>query len=148
MHYINGVNSEASLALVWKKVQKLSGKFVRHPVPNLKIGDQLVTDPDSVADIFGEHFANVSDPSHYPTRLQSIKDAEVLVSMESGGLEDYNCTFSLHELHSALSSAESTAPGKDNIIYDMLKHSLTKAKNFLINIFNRIWETGVLPKSW
>ena len=88
MHYINGINSKTSLALVWKKVRKLGGKFVPHPVPNLKIGDQLVTDPDSVADIFGEHFANVSNPSHYPTRLQSIKDAEVLVSMDSGGLED------------------------------------------------------------
>ena len=88
LHYINGINSKTSLALVWKKVRKLSGKFVPHPVPNLKIGDQLVTDPDSVADIFGEHFANVSNPSHYPTRLQSIKDAEVLVSMDSGGLED------------------------------------------------------------
>ena len=39
LHYINGINSKTSLALVWKKVQKLSGKFVPHPVPNLKIGD-------------------------------------------------------------------------------------------------------------
>ena len=101
-----------------------------------------------MADIFVEHFANVCNPSHYPTRLQSIKDAEVLVSMDSGGLEGYNCTFSLHELHSALSSAEPTAPGKDDIIYDILKHLPTKAKDFLLNIFNRIWETGVLPKSW
>ena len=57
------------------------------------------------------------------------------------------CTFSLRELHSALSSAERTAPGKDDIIYDILKHLPTKAKDFLLNIFNRIGRQECFPKA-
>ena len=54
----------------------------------------------------------------------------------------------MREFHNALSSTKETAPGEDNIIYAMIKHLPDDAKEFLLDIFNEIWVTGVLPKSW
>ena len=68
--------------------------------------------------------------------------------MNSGSLESYNIRFSFKELINALSSTESTAPGEDTVVYDMLKHLPENAKIFLLKIINKIWDTGILPKSW
>ena len=54
----------------------------------------------------------------------------------------------MKELKEALSSTESTAPGEDNIIYEMLKLLPEATKSFLLKIINKIWETSILPKSW
>lgn len=48
----------------------------------------------------------------------------------------------------ALFSTESTSPGEDSIIYEMLKHLPETAKNFLLKIINKIWDTGILSESW
>ena len=42
--YINGINSKTPLSVVWRKVRKLSGKFIPSPLPTLKINDTLVTE--------------------------------------------------------------------------------------------------------
>merc|ERR1712002_974164 len=66
----------------------------------------------------------------------------------SNNEENYNAPFTLRELHDTLSSTENTAPGEDNIIYEMLKHLPEHAKKVLLKIIKKIWETGILPKSW
>ena len=65
-----------------------------------------------------------------------------------GNAEDYNVKFSLRELEYALSSTEETAPGEDSILYSMIKHLPENAKIFLLDVFNYIWSTGVMPYSW
>ena len=48
LYYINGINSKAPLSVVWRKVRKLSGKFIPSPLTALKINDTLVTEPSEV----------------------------------------------------------------------------------------------------
>ena len=55
---------------------------------------------------------------------------------------------SLRELREALSSCESTSPGEDCILYEMLKQLPEETKDFLLKIINKIWETGIMPKNW
>ena len=148
IYYINGINSQVAPRTVWRKIKKLSGKFVPSPLPSLKINDTLITKPEEVAEKLGEHFAGVSSPSQYSPEFQDIRNTPVILDLGSDNLEEYNAPFTLRELHEALSSTESTSPGEDNIIYEMLKHLPEHAKKFLLKIINKIWETGVLPESW
>lgn len=43
---------------------------------------------------------------------------------------------------------EDSSPGEDGILYAMIRHLPSDAKEFLLKIINRIWETGILPRSW
>ena len=134
--------------VVWSKIKKLSGKFVPSPLPSLKVNDVVITDPGEVAEKLGDHFASVSHPSQSSSEFQDIRDKPVFLDFGSNNDEPYNAPFTLRELTEALSSTEKTAPGEDDIIYEMLKHLSDHAKKFLLKIINKIWETGILPKSW
>ena len=148
LYYINGINSKVSIKSVWKKVKKLSGKFVPTPPPPLKINNTIITKPEEVAERLGEHFASVSSPSQYSAEFQDLRNSMASIKFSSANDECYNAFFTLSELKDALSSVDQTAPGEDDIIYEMLKHLPEDSKNFLLKIINKIWETGIMPKSW
>ena len=148
LYYINGINSKTPMRFVWKKIRKLSGKFVPSPLPTLKINNTIITNPSDVAEHLGKHFSDISSSKNYSSTLQKkIKDPKIVLDL-GPNKEVYNAKFSLKELRDVLSSTEQTAPGEDNILYSMIKHLPEPAKQFLLKIINKIWETGILPKTW
>ena len=48
----------------------------------------------------------------------------------------------------SLADSSNTAPGEDNIVYEMLKHLPDETKKFLLDLYNLIWCSSVLPESW
>ncbi|GBN93164.1 putative RNA-directed DNA polymerase from transposon X-element [Araneus ventricosus] len=64
------------------------------------------------------------------------------------GLEDYNSTFSYHELKDALRKSNPTSPGPDQIHNNMLKHLGESSLLTILLLFNRIWQERVFPHSW
>ena len=51
-------------------------------------------------------------------------------------------------MHDALQKAHNTSVGPDNIHYQFLKHLPHTSLNLLLDIFNNIWLSGNVPKSW
>jgi len=49
-----------------------------------------------------------------------------------------NQTFTLKELISAVQDAKNTAPGPDNLCYEMFKHLSTKSLEVMLQLFNKI----------
>ena len=41
-----------------------------------------------------------------------------------------------------------TSPGIDNISYDLVKNLPKCSYRALLNLYNKIWETGNFPKAW
>ena len=68
----------------------------------------------------------------------------------SDNTENYNSEFLVSELTDALSKAHDTSPGPDDIHvhYPLLKHLPVSSLLILLEIFNDIWKTGNIPKSW
>ena len=62
--------------------------------------------------------------------------------------QNYNNPFSLDELTDAISKSHDTAVGSDDIHYQMLKHLSNDALLTLLNILNKIWDSGKFPTSW
>ena len=96
---------------------------------SFKVGDQLITDPAEVSEKLAEHFASIScsKKSHSNEKSKVLHD--ISVKINTGQYESYNIRFALKELKEALSSTESTAPGEDNIAYEMIKHTNEPEKN-------------------
>ena len=146
--YINGINSQTPARTVWRKIKKLSGKFIPDPLPSLKVNDVLITDPSQVAEKLGEHFSNISSARNYDARFQDIRNAQISIDLSDDGDEPYNAKFTMREFRDALNHSEESSPGEDTILYSMLKHLPDGAKKFLLKVLNKIWETGIIPESW
>ena len=148
VHYINGISSKTPSKMIWKKIKKLSGKFVPDPLPTLKINCDLITQSEEVAEKLGEHFSRISSSKNYSRKFQDIRNAQVSLDLSENNYEPYNAKFTLRELKDALENTEPSAPGEDTILYEMLKHLPERSKEFLLDIINKIWETGIIPKIW
>ena len=56
-----------------------------------------------------------------------------------------NERFKMKELESVLQTKNSSAPGEDNIGYQVYKNLPVTAKEKMLNLINQIWETGEIP---
>jgi potassium voltage-gated channel Eag-related subfamily H protein 8 len=62
--------------------------------------------------------------------------------------ECYNEPFTYDELLESLEKSHDIAVGPDQIHYQILKHLPKPSKEYLLYIFNNIWEGGDFPPSW
>ena len=60
-----------------------------------------------------------------------------------------NENFEYHELHSAIRQCKKdTAPGEDDITYEMLKHFPKSSLLPVLKFYNKIWNVGKIPQDW
>lgn len=62
--------------------------------------------------------------------------------------EEQDIPFNMGELERALNKTNSTAPGKGEISYIMLRTVITEGKKKLLMLFNRVWHGGKIPENW
>uniref|UniRef100_A0A8C6VY57 Reverse transcriptase domain-containing protein n=1 Tax=Nothobranchius furzeri TaxID=105023 RepID=A0A8C6VY57_NOTFU len=69
---------------------------------------------------------------------------------DDGGrrLTTIDIPFTVFELERAMGRTKVTSSGKDDINYEMLKHLGEKMKGRLLELYNKVWEKGKLPKNW
>ena len=148
VNYISELKFDAPIDLVWNRIQKLLGKFVPSPLPILKINATIISEPLEVAEVFGQHFSNISSALHYPPQFRNIRERTMVVPPASRNSEAYNLPFSMCELDHAISLSSPTSPGEDEILYSMISHLPSCAKDFFLGILNKFWCSGSSPKSW
>ena len=137
------------LSIIWKKIWKISGKFVPSPPPALDINGHITIDPETVSNCFAEHFARISRKSvESPGHDLRVRDEMKNLDFRTNDYKPYNLPFTEKEYDSALASCNDTAPGPDGIPYIMLRHVSPSAKNFIIQLFTRIWFENAFPSSW
>ena len=148
-NFVSSINSKTPLSIIWKKIRKISGKFVPSPPPALDVDGHIITDPETVNNCFAENFARISRKSvESPGHELRVRDEMKNLDFRTNGYEPYNLPFTEREYDSALASCNDTAPGPDGIPYIMLKHVSPSTKNFIIQLFTRIWFENAFPSSW
>ncbi|GFO14596.1 RNA-directed DNA polymerase from mobile element jockey [Plakobranchus ocellatus] len=102
------------------------------------------------ADAFNKHFSKVNsvpwDPVADPRmrRLRKILERRPIANNRTFEVE-----FTVNELDIALRKDKpGKAPGLDGVTQDMLTHLGPRAKGTLLNLFNRTWTSGELPRAW
>lgn len=110
----------------------------------------FLDDPLDIADSLGLRFEYVSsqfscDTSFNKTRKRREKQK---LKFQTRRAFDYNSPIAENELERELANTKDSAPGPDGIHYPMLKNMATSARIFLLEILNKIFQTGKLPKAW
>ena len=148
--YVSTVNSDTPINKIWKKINKISGKFSGNRTPCINNNGTMIMDHHDVANILGSHIAHVSSNNYHGQEFNNIRaqTESVPLNFQSSNNESYNCQISIAEFKSSLQKCTDTAPGNDNIHYMMIKKLHPSARSFLINIYNRIFIENTLPDEW
>jgi len=148
--YISTINSDTPMSKIWARVNKMSGKYPAHHPPCLEIGGVTVSDAADVADALGEHYATISSNDSYSPRFQQIKTQQEArhLNFQTNERYPYNDCITMTELEGTIKQVKKSAPGNDEIHYEMIKNLHDTALTFLLTIFNRVWQTKVYPSQW
>ena len=136
--YVSTLNSSIEGAKVWKKVDKIKGKYQPKPPPTLKVNGTTLIKPKEVATALAEHYASASVKTKNLHRTShnraQIKRRRAPFSMREGHPDNalLNAPFTLKGMESQLDQCKGSAPGPDDISISMIKHLTTPAKHTLL----------------
>ena len=149
--YLSTINSRTSLHEIWKKVSKLSGKFVRTPHPVLRLGcGTLVSDTALVANELANSFSSVAGDHNYsPTFLSHKNRIEAQrLNFHSSHNFSYNEEIRMQELMSCLRTTSDSSPGIDRITFQLIKHLHPSFLAVVLHLFNVVFCRQMFPVRW
>ena len=148
--YVSTLNVHTPMAKIWSRVKKMSGKHSPNTPPCLLVNGQYISDSEEVANALASHYASVSNGSTYSESFKARKDAieSTHLNFDTTEENDYNSPITLMELVTTLKHCNKSSPGEDRITYCMLRNIHHSLLNYLLDIFNKIWESGTYPSAW
>ncbi len=156
--FISEITSDKSSKEIWTKFNRLRGKTYE-PIKPLKLNDRFITDNNEKAQVLTNHYKTVaSDQNLHPSFLNVKSQQNPIIEQElqaNSSLDPevnevslLNRKFVMSELKNALNKKKSTAPGADQIHYNILKQLPNESMEILLSLINSSWEQGTLPDSW
>ena len=149
--YVSSITNKTHINKVWKMVNKIAGKNSSNHLHHLKDGDgNLITDKESIANALGKSFEKSSSSSNYSSEFQKLKKTQEMkkINFRTNVLRKYNKRFKLRDLKRSFKKANNSAPGPDQIHYEILRHLPLDTLKVLLNIINEVWTDGNFPQSW
>jgi len=163
--YCNTLNDKTKLGAVWKMSKKMAGIKSTTKIANIREGNSIQIKNVDKANALARAFAANSSDKNYTAEFKinrsRLKDDNSKIetpetrkgqpadNQENNTLLAVNEKFSIDELESAIAQCKNgTAPGEDMITYEMLKHFPPSSLVIILELYNRIWETGILPQNW
>ena len=147
--FVSSINRRTPVSSIWKKIGKIAGKFTPNPPPVLKVNNNKIADAKDISNKLGDHFALVSKKTDNSPGYQYRRREELqYLDFTTDKVEPYNLPFTKREFDAALASSNNTAPGPDDIPYEMFRHISKNTKSFVISIINRLWHESSYPTIW
>ena len=149
--FVSSINQTTSLHSVWKRVQKIDGKFKSAPHPQVyNSAGSLATSTHAAAETLAEHFANVSGDHNYSDNFLRYKRQQEQRPINFGTniAFHYNDVITDVEFRHALSSCQESSPGEDEVTYSMIKNLHPTIHTIILSLFNRIFSEHVFPSQW
>ena len=143
--YMTSINQRTKLSEIWKKVNKISGKFTLSPCSILKI-NVIVKEKEQVAQALKDTFAATSSDESYTVQFLRYKRREARKPIRNDVNDSlYDEAITESEYKMALNSAKELAPGHDRITYSMLKYLHAAVTKVIIELYNRIFQERSFP---
>merc|ERR1711895_172989 len=150
--FISEFDESMSLSTLCRRGKKLKG-VAANSIRILKDqgpAGQIYSDTDDIAERMARNFAEVSSDNNYTSSFlqKKIHAEQNMPNFEERTNHYYNQDFTLEELDSALSSVGNTAPGEDEITYEMIKNLPTHIRELLVVMFNKFFRESFFPDEW
>ena len=148
--YITNISETTSMKKVWQKFRSVNGTHSRMQRHALMYNGTIVHDMYEISNILGRNIQKISSIDNLDDHFKAIKIREENIPLNFETLDDlyYNSKFTEQEFEFALSTCGSTAPGKDNVNFEMISHLAPAAKVYLLQFYNHLWVKHLFPKEW
>lgn len=155
--FCDKLTDTSRLSSVWSMARKMNGTKSNPSPASLLDDGNTVTDNNEKAEIFARTFATVSSSSNYSPKFAAYKaDVEQnhnhLFENDAPDTDmskHLNKEFVATELNRAIDQLrKNTAPGDDRIAYEFFQQMPPSGRRAVLFLFNAVWSTGRLPKSW
>ena len=152
-NYCSTLWREVQIGAVWSMLKKMNGKKIFVKIPVLE-GDGVLAITDKVkANILGKNFASVHSDNHlddlHRHRKEEILNENRDVYRKKDNEESaMDSEITMNELVTALNGTGYTATGEDQLSYAMFRKVPEEVLKIILQLFNKIWEEGKMPKSW
>ena len=139
--YVSSLATNTPIKKIWEKFRKINGKFnnsSRHAINNN--GNRII-DTYKICNLLGDNFEKISSNNNLDEHFRKLKTTTEKNPLNFETVEDiyYNKKFSMVELEYALSTCDNSAPGKDNVCFEMIKNLAPLAKSYLLQFYNHLW---------
>ena len=144
---VSKIHSQTSIGEAWNGVQKLKSTYRPQNSP-LLVGNNLITNNVEKAQEFARYYGSVFDVEDVCT-LAEVEQHQAAVHIalrDIGG--DYNTVFTMEEMTATISNLKGTSPGLDEIHNKMITNLPMDILAILLDLFNRVWLEGSIPKCW
>ena len=135
-------------------VNRFRGK-THSTMPTLIKDNEAITDNTHKANTLADHYQNVSSNTGYSEKFLNRKqriEIQINNTLKNKNEErldiNYNNNFSLFELKQALNACSNSAPGEDQITYEIIKQLPINALEKLLELYNQSWKDSKMPDSW
>lgn len=148
--YCSSLSGDTPISQLWSTVRRMNGIGKKVDIPVLVVGASTAMTPAEKANLLVESFRKVHSFDNVDQESRDMMNQSVGGFVYSHELmsDDFNVFFSLDELKRAIAAGRKTAPGMDNLHYELLKHVSDALLDELLSLMNDIWRQGRLPKSW
>ena len=143
------LNFERDHGKLWKLTNALNDDHQENYKPTvLKENDQTLTGKKA-ANKLSEHFKENSNLNIPREKSREIRQKIKSEQRKQEPSECMTASFSMQELNRAILKLKNKkAPGPDGITNEMIKHLSSYAKEYLLEIFNQSWTSGIYPQFW
>ena len=146
VNFCNKLNRLSPISYVWRKIRSITNSEVSaNKNKPIFLNDQIITNNSEKANVLADYFS-ISMGTADCTPADKIPEVHSFKKGESCG--SLNEPFTMEELSCAIESSNSSTPGQDGISKPLITNMHSKAKCILLDLFNLIWNTSTLPKSW
>lgn len=155
--YCSNLTTDTKLASVWKMAKNMAGTNDNSNIPTLTVNGRIYETPQQKAKLLAETIAAASADSNYSDTFKlHRREMETKWANEqpqNTGVNDemakLNQDFAFHELQQAIRQCKnSSAPGQDDISYELIKHLSRHAQQQLLQFYNNLWREMKIVPDW
>ena len=159
--YCTSLNEHSNVGAVWQTARNMTGPVKTQHIPSLRQAGQTFDTPMEKANLLVGVYEAVSSSSNYTPTFQAHKErfehthrgfihpAEYDDGPGNTDTVHLNSEFTLSELRAALQQCkERSSPGPDMISYTIIKKLPVPTMCILLQVYNSLYMSGVMPAAW
>ena len=151
-NFTSSINPLSTTQKIWNDIKTLTGTNKSQPVQLLVSTNNTISNPLEIANAFAENWSNFSLDSNFSVQFisnkQNVLSSPYNPNNLSPSARQINQSINISELELVLAKVKGKTPGADRISYPMLKNISIDLKSRILNLFNHIFNTGIIPQYW
>ncbi len=151
--YCDSIGKETELGEVWNMLKKMIGIYKTRNMPVISgEGKTAITEKDKaellVKTFQKAHSKENLDENYRMKRQEILNQHQDIYTKRPDGIGALDADFEIWELKRVLYRIKRTAPGQDGICYIMLKYANDRILKVVLDLYNKIWVEGRMPRAW